>query len=278
MIYDIATIKQVINSYLTNHKDLGHSKLADVIHEAGRLSALSHRQLRKYIGDVRDENKSTGTGNKLIIGDLHTPFDLDEYFDFCVGLYTKYDCDSVMFIGDVIDSHASSYHESDPDGLSAGDELYWAKKRLARWHERFPYADLMIGNHDLIFARKAKSAGLSKHVLRPFEEIIACPTWKCHYDDIMLDGIVYSHGNVGDAAKKALMNRISTVQGHLHSKGYVQHFVSIKDAIFGVQTGCGIDRHKYAMAYGKPFASKPVIGAAVMLNNGTLPIVELMKL
>lgn len=278
MIYDKHFINLILSKYLSIHKTLGHSKLADVVHTAGDLSAMSHRQLRKYIGELRDENGIKGTGNKLIIGDLHEPFSLDDYFDFCVGLYKKYDCDSALLIGDVVDSHASSYHESDPDGLSAGDELYYAKKRLARWHEQFPNADLMMGNHDLIFARKAKSAGLSKHVLKPFEEIIECPTWKCHYDDIMLDGIVYSHGNVGDAAKKTIMNRISTVQGHLHSRGYVQHFVSIKDAIFGVQTGCGIDRHKYAMAYGKPFASKPVIGAAVILNNGTLPIIELMKL
>ena len=267
-----------LSKYLSIHKTLGHSKLADVVHTAGDLNTLSHRQLRHYIADLRNDVKTKGTGNKLIIGDLHTPFDLEEYFDFCVNLYKKYDCGSTLLIGDVVDSHASSYHESDPDGLSAGDELFWAKKRLQRWHTQFPHADLMMGNHDLIFARKAKSAGLSKSVLKPFEEIIECPTWKCHYDDIALDGIIYSHGNVGDAAKKAVMNRISTVQGHLHSKGYVQHFVSIKDAIFGVQTGCGIDRHKYAMAYGKPFASKPVIGAAVILNNGTLPIVELMRL
>jgi hypothetical protein len=29
----------------------------------------------------------------------------------------------LFFIGDIIDNHYSSYHESDPDGYSAGEEL-----------------------------------------------------------------------------------------------------------------------------------------------------------
>ena len=66
----------------------------------------------------------------LIIGDLHCPFDLDGYLDHCTEIYERYDCDKVIFIGDVIDNHYSSYHETDPDGMSGGLELIKAIERL----------------------------------------------------------------------------------------------------------------------------------------------------
>lgn len=279
MIYTNEHVEEVVNKYLTIHEDLGHSKLANVIQTAGELEDLSHRQLRSKISAIRAVKKEEGTGNKLVIGDLHAPFILEGYLEFCVYLYNKYKCDSVLFIGDITDQHASSYHESDPDGLSAGDELYWAKKQLAPWFEAFPIADVMMGNHDLIMYRKAKTSGLSKSVLKPYGEVLGAPsTWTFHFDDIVIDNVVYSHGNVGNAIKKTIDNRTSTVQGHLHSQAGVEYSVSIKDALFGMQVGCGVDKDAYAMAYGKPFAKKPVISAAVVLDKGRLPIVELMPL
>ena len=84
--------------------------------------------------------------NVLVIGDLHEPFCLDEYLDFCVDTYRKYACNQVIFIGDIIDNHYSSYHETDPDGLSGGDELNLAIERIARWKHAFPEAIVIIGN------------------------------------------------------------------------------------------------------------------------------------
>ena len=279
MIYEKSLIEAEINKYLPTFPNHNNSKLAEIMQSTGSLGFMSHRQLRHYIGELREAKKSLKTGNKLVIGDLHEPFSLDEYFDFCKGLYKKYDCDSVMFIGDILDSSYSSYHETDPDGLSAGDELYFAKKRLKRWFDEYPVADCMLGNHDLIIQRKAKSAGLSKHVLKPFNEIVEAPsTWNFHYEDYQIGNVLYSHGNIGNAFTKALQNRMSVVQGHTHSQAFIQYSVSIKDSIYGFNVGCGIDHHKYAFAYGKPFPKKPIISAGVVLDNGKLPILELMNL
>jgi hypothetical protein len=57
----------------------------------------------------------------------------------------------------------------------------------------------------------------------------------------------------------------------------VEYFVGLKTKLFALQVGCGIDVKSYAFAYGKHF-KKPIIGAAVVLNNGKLPIIELMDL
>jgi hypothetical protein len=49
-----------------------------------------------------------------------------------------YDCVLLFFIGDIIDNHYSSYHESDPDGYSAGEELDRAIDMIKDWYRTFP--------------------------------------------------------------------------------------------------------------------------------------------
>lgn len=119
---------------------------------------------------------------------------------------------------------------------------------------------------------------MSERFIKDFADIIEAPkNWNFH-DQLIQDNVLYLHGSFGDAFKRALATRMSVVQGHLHSKSFVEWSVSEKDRIFGLQVGCGIYRHAYAMAYGKPFAKKPVIGSGLILEGGRLPLVDLMDL
>lgn len=223
----------------------------------------------------RDNKK---INNILVIGDLHEPFCLDSYLDFNARLYTKYHCNEVIFIGDIIDAHAWNYHESDPDGLSVGDELSLSVKRLKRWYNIFPKATVLFGNHDLLIARKAKTAGLSARFLKDFKDVIEAPkAWEFKHEYVK-NNVLYTHGSTGDAIKRARESRISTVQGHLHSKSFVEYSVSIKDKIFGMNVGCGIDKDAYVFEYGKSLTKKPIIGSGLVLDNGRLPFIELANL
>ena len=218
------------------------------------------------------------TNNILVIGDLHEPFCLNEYLKFNQNLYRKYNCNEVIFIGDIIDGHAWNYHEHNPDGKSPGDELTWSIKRLQRWYNAFPQATVLFGNHDLLVSRKAKTAGLSQRFIREFGEIIEAPkSWNFKLD-YLKNNVLYIHGDTGNAIKKARDSRISTVQGHLHSISFVEYSVSVKDKIFGMNVGCGIDREAYAFEYGKNMSKKPIIGSGLVLDNGRLPIIELANL
>ena len=67
----------------------------------------------------------------LVIGDLHEPFSLDDYLGFCLNQYYNYNCNKVIFIGDVIDNHYSSYHETDADGLGGKDELRYSRREAS---------------------------------------------------------------------------------------------------------------------------------------------------
>ena len=234
-----------------------------------RLKSDEIAMLEKY----RAENKNS---NMLIVGDLHAPFTLDGYLEFCKGVYDKYNCSKVLFIGDLIDNHFSSYHESDADGHSAGEELRLAKEQIAKWYEVFPVAKCCLGNHCILPNRKAMSSGVSKSWIRPISDVLETPTWE-YAEDFIIDDVLYTHGTGRKARQRAKNDLISVCQGHYHSESYIEHFVGMNYKIFALQIGCGIDKNSYAMAYGKHF-NKPHINCAVVLNNGKLPILEYMDL
>lgn len=216
--------------------------------------------------------------NVLFIGDLHAPFILDGYLDFNIELQKKYDCGTIIFAGDIIDSHSWSFHTHDVDGLSVRDELDAAINQLKGWYQAFPEATVMLGNHDLLISRKAKEYGLSQLFLKYFGDVIDAPkTWEFKHE-LYRDGVLYVHGSTGNAIDRAKEIRHSVAQGHLHSQAFVQWSVSEIDSIFGLQVGAGLDRHQYAFEYAKTMPKKPIISSGVILNHGTLPIIELMKL
>ena len=58
----------------------------------------------------------------LVISDTHIPYHHKDAIAFLKAIKKKYKPDRVIHIGDEIDSHAISFHDSDPDLYSAGDE------------------------------------------------------------------------------------------------------------------------------------------------------------
>jgi len=211
----------------------------------------------------------------LAIGDIHEPFSLDDYLSFCVETYYNYNCNKIVFIGDVIDNHYSSYHETDADGLGGADELEIAVERLAKWYNKFPLADVIIGNHDRMVMRKAQTSAIPTKWIKAYKEVLEVPNWN-FTDRIVIDNVQYVHGEGGTARTKSRADMMSTVQGHLHTQAYCDWTVGEKFKVFGMQTGCGIDHDAYAMAYAKR-GKKPAIGCAVIIGGHT-PINIMMDL
>lgn len=230
-----------------------------------------NEQMAKLVANLKSKENRV-----LVIGDLHEPFCLDKYFEHCKKIYQKWNCNQVVFIGDVIDSHYSSFHETDPDGLGGGEELNLAIKRLSKWVKAFPKAYVTSGNHDRIISRKAFSGGIPKKWIREYNEVLEAPSWQ-FVESIVIDDVLYQHGEGGTARTKMKKELHSVVQGHLHIQGYIDYQVGRNYKIFGMQVGCGIDKDSYAMAYGRNYG-KPFISCGVILDNGRLPILEPMEL
>ena len=210
----------------------------------------------------------------LVVGDLHCPFDLDGYLDFCKDMYARHNCNRVVFIGDIIDNHYSSYHESDPDGYGGGQELERAIDRVQKWYTTFPHADVLIGNHDRIIMRKAFSSAIPKAWVKSYNEVLGT-SWNWA-ERIEIDGVQYVHGEGGTARTKAKNDMQSTVQGHIHTQCYTEWMVGRNFRIFGMQVGCGVDHESYAAAYARQY-KKQAIGCGVV-SNGDVAINCLMKL
>jgi metallophosphoesterase superfamily enzyme len=228
------------------------------------------------INSFKENIKKSKSGkNVLVIGDLHEPFCLDGYLEHCIETYNKYKCNEVVFIGDIIDNHASSYHETDPDGHSAGQELKMAIQRIKQWYNAFPKATVIIGNHDRLIMRKAYSSGLSRMWIKDYADVLGTPGWN-FTESIEIDDVLYIHGEGGTARARVRRDLQSVVQGHLHSQAYIDWCVGAKFKLFGMQVGCGIDHKSYAMAYGKE-GPKPAIACGVILQ-GEVPINIMMNL
>lgn len=234
------------------------------------------------ISDIVDIPKSTvhdfltsRVTNVLIIGDLHLPWALCGYREFCFNTYKKYDCNKIIFIGDLIDNHFSSYHETNPDGYGAGDELSYAKKELGEWYKIFPMADVVLGNHDKLVIRKAKTSGISKHWIKSFSDVLGVPNWNFK-EEFYYDNVLYRHGVNAIGATNVLSDGCSIVQGHAHSECRLRWKCGKGDKVFGLQCPCGVDDSAYAFEYND--SRKSIIGCAVVLDNGKLPIIELMEL
>jgi len=206
----------------------------------------------------------------LIIGDLHHPFCLPGYLAFCQEQYERFNCDTVVFIGDIIDNNYPSYHETDPDGLSGGEELDLAISKTKPYVEAFPNAWVLIGNHDRMIMRKSFSGGIPAKWIREYNDVLEAPGWK-FVDEVVIDKVQYCHGEGGSARVKAKNDKFNTVQGHLHTQAYIESSVGRDSCVFGMQVGCGIDRRAYAMAYAKT-GPKPAIGCGIVMDSGTLPI------
>ena len=220
--------------------------------------------------------READTRNILVVGDLHEPFCLDGYLDFCLEQYETYNCNQVIFIGDILDNHAFSYHEPDVNGDSAGLELEKSIIKVAEWYKTFEYADICIGNHDRMAARKAMTGGIPQAWIKSYNEVLGTPNWNW-VESVVYDNVLYEHGEGGQAQTKAKNNLMSSVCGHTHTEAYCKWFVGKKYRIFGMQSGCGVDADTYGAAYARNF-KRQAIGCSVVLNNGTLPINLLMDL
>jgi hypothetical protein len=207
----------------------------------------------------------------LVISDTQIPFQHRDYIPFLKAVAAKYKTTEVVHIGDEVDFHAISEHDSDPDGMSPGDELKAALKELKILYKAFPKVKACISNHTARPFRKAFKYGIPKAFLKGYGEFLQAPKGWQWADHWIIDGVKYEHGegfSGKDAALKAAHgNGRSTVIGHVHAFAGIHYSASPENLIFGMNVGCLIDRHQYAFNYGKVFKSKPIISCGVVIDG-----------
>lgn len=215
----------------------------------------------------------------LVIGDTHCPAMRDGYIRFLQRIADKYSVNRVVHIGDLADWSSISFHQRSPRMSNPSREFAEAHRQIHRLAEAFPKADWMIGNHDALTVRQAEEVGLPAEALKSYSELWELK-WKVHerFSTIEIDGVLYSHGEVGRGGQDAAFNQCrdqfqSVVIGHFHSNAGVKYWVNHSDRVFGLSVGCGIDADKLAFEYGRKFTRKPVLGCGVVIG-GNVAIFE----
>lgn len=221
-------------------------------------------------------------GNVLVISDLHLPYNHSKSLNHCRRIRDKYNCSVVVDIGDMFDLQVINYHEKDPDKFDMSRELDTTQREVKKWIREFPTMYHVYGNHSSLLYRKARTHGFSSRMVKTLNELFDLPDTWYWADEWDKDDVRYVHGQSKSGKYSyvdwARDNMQSTVTGHTHTTAGIHWSASNSKLIFGMGVGCLVDRHSYGMAYAKDFPKKPIISVGVVLNNGTLPIIEPMEM
>jgi predicted phosphodiesterase len=228
------------------------------------------------------KSKIYNKDNVLVIADTHFPFEKEGYLEHCLNIRDKYNCGTIVHIGDEVDLCGISQWEKDPDGFSAGTEASLAQEKMKIWYKAFPEVKVCIGNHTARPFRLARANGMPKKFIKTYEDAWEAPKgwkWAEHWE---IDGVLYTHGTGFSGANAAIRiatrHRQNTVVGHIHSEAGVQYLASKIDLIWGLQVGGALDDSSYAAYYAKDQLKKSIVGCGVVLDKGKLPLFEPMIL
>lgn len=207
----------------------------------------------------------------LVISDTHYPYQHPDTYSFLKAVAKKYDPTRVVHMGDEVDAHAMSFHDSDPDLPSASDELLDAIKPLRKLYKLFPKVDLLESNHGSMHYRKGKYHGIPRAYLRDYNDILEAPSgWKWHLDltiDTKLGPIYFHHGKGANILTVSQRMGMSVVQGHYHNNFCIQYWGNPLTLNFAMQVGCSIDDESLAFAYNKVTTKRPIIGHGIIIDG-----------
>lgn len=207
----------------------------------------------------------------LVLSDMHHPYAHPDTVPFLKAVKAKYKPDTIVCIGDEVDFHDASFHDSDPDLDSSGVELEKAIKSLQPIYKMFPKCLVIESNHGSMVLRKAKVGKIPKKAIKSYNEILDAPKgWSWVFDAIIqtLTGPVYfCHGKTGTPGRLASQYGMSCIQGHFHEKSQITYISTPEKLMFDAHTGCLADDNSLALGYNKINPKRPIVSVLVIING-----------
>ncbi len=245
-----------------------------------KAQGLNNQQIADELGTTYKSVKSMFDREKAkiprkrpvgVFGDVHIPFDHPNYLQFLKDTFKRYGVGQIVCMGDLVDNHAISRHQTETCAKSPYEELDLSIARVAEYVKAFPRVKMCQGNHDMIPERQAATLGIGSRYLKTFSELMGLPkTWEIQ-EEFTIDNVLYKHGinclGKDGAINTALLERMSTVIGHSHAHAGVKYSANNRNIIFGMNTGCGIDIDAYAFTYGKHDKYRPILGCGIVFDE-----------
>lgn len=169
------------------------------------------------------------------------------------------------------DKHAMSFHDSDPDLPSAGDELEEAIAYLEDLYQLFPEMHLVDSNHGSMHYRKGKHHGIPRKYLRDYGDILEAPkgwVWS-HELNVNCGGnpVRVKHQFGKDVLKAAEQAGRCLMGGHFHEDFYVKYSANSDRLIWAATAGCLVDDSSLAFAYNNTNLKRPILGCMMVING-----------
>lgn len=269
---------------LANDYDLSWRAIAELVDKPKSTVSDFLRNYFAMKSDVEEAESGEHDNTRILfISDMHIPYQVPGLISFLEGLKVRYEPTRVICLGDEIDGHALSFHDSDPDLPSAGDELRQALPVIKEIEKLFPKMDIIDSNHGSLIYRKGKHHGIPRHYLRSYNEILEVGEGWVWHNDLTLDmsafgvpDVYVHHGKSSNGIRLSQTMGMSSVQGHYHESMNIQYWANPNGLYYSMQCGCLIDKKSYAFAYNNVNLKRPLIGTGLILE-GT-PILEVFPL
>jgi hypothetical protein len=250
--------------------------------------------LRKYydgiegVGSISTDVQSAplakyDNSRTLFISDMHIPYHHPYLLPFLAELKAKYNPTRIIGLGDELDKHAMSFHDSDPDLPSAGDELKRSLPVIKEVEAMFPTIDWVDSNHGSLAYRKAKHHGIPRHYIRGYNEVLQVGSGWTWHNDLVLDmtpwnrpDVYVHHGKSNKAIRTSQAMSMSHVCGHFHESFGIEYWANPKGLYFGMNCGCLIEDAQLAFAYNNTNLKRPIIGTGLIIEG--VPVLEAMAL
>ncbi len=256
------------------------------IDNSGKLATADHslKETRVLIQPQIDDDFGTidfipkVAQSILVIPDIHAPYQHPDALAFLTEVKRKFQPDLCVSLGDELDYHSMSFHDSDPNLESAGTELERGKEFMQAMYEEFPALLVCHSNHGSMVYRRAKAHGIPVQMIRKYRDVIfpqhGAPRWSWAFSwriDTPLGPVMFKHQTTNIVADAA-HNSCNLVVGHNHGNFSVEYSASSSHLYYGAYAGCLIDKDALAFAYGKHSMKKPIIGCMVILNGKPMAI------
>lgn len=211
--------------------------------------------------------------NILVLGDDHEPYGHPDKIAFLKFIVAHVKPDLVIHLGDEVDHHAMSMHDSDPNLDSASVELYKARERMAELAKLFPKMLLCNSNHGSMAYRRALKHGIPVEYIKSYIDILfpdkaTQPDWKWADEwkvNTPLGQFVARHQFAGNPVTAACHEGLNVVYGHFHSEMRVVYKQSGNRLYWGANPGCLADPKSLAFKYNVNMKDRPALGCMVIV-------------
>lgn len=260
---------------------VARSTVSDYLRKEFSQVVVDNRKSSDTYSVRKNDSVEHDNSRILLISDLHIPYHHQDAIAFLLHLKEKYNPTRVICLGDEVDGHALSFHDSDPDLPSAGDEIRQALPVIAELFKIFPKMDILESNHGSLVWRKAKVFGIPKHYIKSYNEVLGVDSgWKWSFDltvDLPNGQKCYMHhGKTSNIIQLSQQMGMNALQGHYHETFKIDYWGNSTGLYWGMQCGCLIDDDKLAFNYNNVNIKRPIVGTGLIIDS--MPVLEPMRL